>query len=92
MREPTNTTAEILTLNGSKIAIKARPDDSDNNPSGWSIIAFAPSASIRCVRAHQPKHFDLFIKSVMALGESTSEELYREIEEVTHNVTMGAFR
>ncbi len=92
MREPTNTTAEILTLNGSKIAIKARPDDSDNNPSGWSIIAFAPSASIRCVRAHQPKHLDLFIKSVMALGESTSEELYREIEEVTHNVTAGAFR
>ena len=37
------------------------------NPSGWSIIAFAPSASIRCVRAHQPTHLALFIRSIIGL-------------------------
>lgn len=92
MKEPTDTTAEIMTLNGAKIAIKARPDDNDMNPSGWSIIAFAPSASIRCVRAHQPKHLSFFIKGIMGLGGSDSDELYREIEEVIHNVTQGTFR
>ena len=69
MKEPNDTTTTIVDFdqNGS-ISIKARRDDNDMNPSGWSIIAFAPSASIRCVRAHQERHLDLFIKSILALA------------------------
>lgn len=86
MKEPDNTTSETLSIKAPpsseggepiKLSIKARRDDHDMNPSGWSIIAFTPSASIRCVRGHQIRHLNLFIRSIMALcGHSVSEEYF----------------
>jgi len=74
MKEPENTTATTIHIESPimgdeqiPVALKAKKDDHPMNPSGWSIIAFAPSASIRCVRAHQPTHLALFIRSIMAL-------------------------
>tara|TARA_R100000995_G_C3435288_1_gene100515 strand:- start:131 stop:415 length:285 start_codon:yes stop_codon:yes gene_type:complete len=94
MKEPKNTTAEVITLNNASISIKARRDNDDMNPSGWSIIVFAPSASIRCVRAHQPRHLNLFIWSILALaGEPNIDpRKYKLVEETIHNVTDGEFK
>tara|TARA_Y100000401_G_scaffold28292_1_gene20518 strand:+ start:23335 stop:23697 length:363 start_codon:yes stop_codon:yes gene_type:complete len=82
MKEPENTTATIIQVPSPSaggepisVALKAKKDDHPMNPSGWSIIAFAPSASIRCVRGHQPRHLSLFIRSIMALcGHRVSVE------------------
>lgn len=114
MKEPEDTTSEVLLIPPAdmfaedpsgppvKLSIKARRDDHDMNPSGWSIIAFTPSASIRCVRAHQIKHLGLFIRSIIALcGHRVSQEyshtaeemkLYSEIERVIHKITQGEFK
>jgi hypothetical protein len=102
MKEPENTTATVVTINESPISIKARADDNEMNPSGWSIIAFAPSASIRCVRAHQPKHLDLFIKSILALAghwqldynltSATYSSSYKATENAIHKITQGKFK
>ena len=96
MKEPNDTTTTIVDFdqNGS-ISIKARRDDNDLNPSGWSIIAFAPSASIRCVRAHQERHLDLFIKSILALAGLNGQEYttdYEATEEAIHKITSNSFR
>ena len=95
MKEPSNTRAKVITLNEATISIKARTDEDDMNPSGWSIIAFAPSASIRCVRAHQQRHLDLFIRSILALSGETGfsdSSNYKYIEETIHEVTDKAFK
>jgi hypothetical protein len=97
MKEPKNTHAHVVLINNMKVAIKARRDDDDMNPSGWSIIAFTPSASIRCVRAHQPKHLDLFVKGVIALtggdaGPRLPSSSYQiDLTEIVHDITGGVF-
>ena len=101
MREPSNTTAAVIDVNGVKLALKARPDNSDMNPSGWSIIAFAPSASIRCIRGHQPKHMELFIRSIMTLAgvavsldefwQPSEQASFDEIKKAVHRITDHTF-
>jgi len=99
MKEPENTTTTVVEINNMSIALKARVDSSEMNPSGWSIIAFAPSASIRCVRAHQPQHLDLFVRSIMALSGVTSDTItsggrliHKEITNGIHKITNGTFQ
>tara|TARA_R100001440_G_scaffold24346_2_gene39708 strand:+ start:7036 stop:7323 length:288 start_codon:yes stop_codon:yes gene_type:complete len=94
MKEPKNTRSKILEINGISINVKAVEDDSDSNPSGWSIICFAPSASIRCIRAHQKKHLDLFIRGILALtGETgfSGSPNYNWVERTIHQVTDRTF-
>tara|TARA_R100000664_G_C2759082_1_gene148495 strand:+ start:3486 stop:3770 length:285 start_codon:yes stop_codon:yes gene_type:complete len=93
MKEPENTTAAILEINGVKLALKARPDDNDMNPSGWSVIAFAPSASVRCVRAHQRKHLEFFIRCVVTLSglPPNDPDAFEKIEEELHRITRYEF-
>jgi len=91
MREPRDTSSIVLYFDDTKVSIKARRDDSDVNPSGWSIIAFTPSASIRCVRGHQDKHLDLFIKSIISLANTYMWDSYEQIEEAIHKVTDREF-
>ena len=74
MKEPENTTATNIYIESPimgdepiSVALKAKRDNHPMNHSGWSVIAFAPSASIRCVRAHQPTHLALFIRSIIGL-------------------------
>lgn len=96
MKEPRNTLTKTLHINDTKLSLKARVDDSDVNPSGWSIIAFTHSASIRCVRAHQVKHLDRFIHAIAALCYDTSQNeemlhyeetlaIYDALMEITNN-------
>ena len=93
MKEPANTTVATIDINEYTISLKARPDDNQMNPSGWSIIAFAPAASIRCVRANQKRHLDLFIRSILALVGDTSLDPrhYKQVEETIHRITGGEF-
>tara|TARA_B100001287_G_C22634466_1_gene506849 strand:+ start:574 stop:879 length:306 start_codon:yes stop_codon:yes gene_type:complete len=93
MKEPENTTAAVLDINDFSLSLKARPDENQMNPSGWSIIAFAPSASIRCVRAHQINHLDLFIKSILALVGDTHmvDTHYELVLDTIHRITGGVF-
>jgi hypothetical protein len=100
MKEPENTTATIIQVPSPSaggepisVALKAKKDEHPMNPSGWSIIAFAPSASIRCVRGHQPRHLSLFIRSIVALcGHHTTDTvLYNDIEAGVHKITQGEF-
>jgi hypothetical protein len=96
MKEPTNTQTKTMHINGTKLSLKARVDDSDVNTSGWSIIAFTHSASIRCVRAHQVKHLDRFIHAIAAICYDTSQyeemlhyeetlAIYDALMEITNN-------
>tara|TARA_R100000654_G_scaffold6209_6_gene16493 strand:- start:1652 stop:1948 length:297 start_codon:yes stop_codon:yes gene_type:complete len=93
MKEPKNTTAAVIDINDFSLSLKARQDDNQMNPSGWSIIAFAPAASIRCIRAHQKRHLDLFIRSILALvGDvSLDPRHYRLVEKTIHQITNGVF-
>jgi len=94
MKEPDNTTSVIIDINDRTLSLKARQDDNQMNPSGWSIIAFAPAASIRCVRANQKRHLDLFIRSILALVGDTSPDPrhYEQVEEAIHQITGGEFQ
>lgn len=93
MKEPEDTSTTVIEVGDTHISIKAKPDDHDNNPSGWSIIAFSPSASIRCVRAHQEKHLNRFILGILAMSGSSYEEqnskLFRKVREGINTVTKG---
>jgi|TARA_R110002051_G_scaffold151890_1_gene224495 hypothetical protein len=98
MKEPQNTTTAVVDVNNISLSLKAREDTSEMNPSGWSIIAFAPSASIRCIRAHQPQHLDLFVRSIMALSGISSDTItsggrliHREITNAVHKITGSVF-
>jgi len=101
MKEPENTSAAIVEIGSTRIAIKAKRDSHAMNPSGWSIIAFAPSASVRCVRVHQPEHLELFIRSIMALAEGYVNPLdhrsdsewkhHTRISDAIHQITEGEF-
>jgi hypothetical protein len=95
MKEPEDTTTTIIDVGDTHISIKAKPDDHDNNPSGWSIIAFSPSASIRCVRAHQEKHLNRFILGILAMSGSSFEDeqskLFEKVRDGIHTVTKGSF-
>ena len=95
MREPHDTKTKDLYFGNTRISIKVREDHSDVNPSGWSLMAFAPSASIRCVRGHQPKHLDLFVESILVLADVEGEEHYDAVYDLIMNtiykLTNGAF-
>lgn len=88
MKEPTNTQTKTLYINDTKLSLKARVDDSDVNPSGWSIIAFTHSASIRCVRAHQVKHLDRFIHAIAALCYDTTQTNDEDMLNLEESVTI----
>jgi hypothetical protein len=94
MKEPHDTKTKDLYFGNTRISIKVREDHSDVNPSGWSLMAFAPSASVRCVRGHQPKHLDLFIESVLVLadvdGDENNDAVYDLISNTIYKLTDGA--
>ncbi|MBO00869.1 MAG: hypothetical protein CL438_09455 [Acidimicrobiaceae bacterium] len=46
------------------VEIKSKRDK--DAPSGWSIIAFTPSCSIRCTRAHDDVWFSNFACAIIA--------------------------
>lgn len=60
-----------ISINGFDVTIKAKQDD---NPSGWAVIAFTPSCSIRCMRTHRENLLQWFCDAVAAACDSFEEE------------------
>jgi hypothetical protein len=96
MNEPMNTfTADLMIesdyFDGDKIklSLKSKRDNHINNPSGWSIIAFSPSASIRCVRGNQAKHVDIFIRTLQTLIGNHDELVFFEIRDAIARITQA---
>jgi hypothetical protein len=57
--------------------IKSKRDAS--HASGWSVIAFTPSSSIRCVKCHRDDYLSCFAASIIAAcgGEWSPEQAQR---------------
>lgn len=56
------TTAEIQ-IGDTIVEIKSRRED---NASGWSIIVFTPTGSLRCVRPHISTVLNRFVDAIVA--------------------------
>jgi len=57
--------------------IKSKRDSS--HASGWSVIAFTPSSSIRCVKCHRDDSLSYFAASIIAAcgGDRSPEQIER---------------
>ena len=56
------TTTEIR-IDNTLVEIKSKRDK--DSPSGWSVIAFTPACSIRCVRVDDWEWFKRFIRAII---------------------------
>lgn len=76
----TVTEVELPTPEGPVVAeIKSKRDNSV--ASGWSVIAFLPSCSIRSIKCHRPDNLTLFAEAIVAAsGAEWSGELAEEVE------------
>ena len=71
---------EIKSCDGNAITIaeiKSKRDAS--HASGWSVIAFTPSSSIRCVKCHRDDSLSYFAASIIAAcgGDRSPEQIER---------------
>lgn len=68
-----NTVVEVE-VDGEVIEIKSKRDD--RHVSGWSVIAFTPSCSIRSIKCHRPDLREAFTDAIVAsvTEEPTDEE------------------
>ena len=57
------TTFEI-NIDGTLVEVKSKRDK--DSPSGWSVIAFTPACSIRCVRLPDRDWFNRFRDAIIA--------------------------
>ena len=57
------TTFEI-NIDGTLVEVKSKRDK--DSPCGWSVIAFTPACSIRCVRLHDRDWFNRFCDAIIA--------------------------
>ncbi len=73
------TTAEIQ-IGEVVVEIKSRRED---NASGWSIIVFTPTGSLRCVRPHIGKVLQRFVDSIIASVDRKHLESESLINETT---------
>jgi len=57
--------------------IKSKRDPS--HASGWSVIAFTPSSSIRCVKCHRDDYLSCYAEAIIAAcgGECSPEQVER---------------
>tara|TARA_R110002020_G_scaffold58263_1_gene159719 strand:+ start:1225 stop:1485 length:261 start_codon:yes stop_codon:yes gene_type:complete len=73
------TTAEIQ-IGDAVVEIKSRRED---NASGWSIIVFTPTGSLRCVRPHISMVLQRFVDAIVA----SVDRKYLESESVINDTT-----
>ena len=57
------TTFEIK-IGETLVEVKSKRDK--DSPSGWSVIAFTPACSIRCIRLHDRDWFNRFRDAIIA--------------------------
>lgn len=64
-----NPTAISLDINGYDVDIKSKREGGR-----WSVIAFAPSCSLRSGKTHRPNLLDMFCEAVLAACDSDSDK------------------
>jgi hypothetical protein len=86
MNERTTTSFEI---NGIEIEIKSRRES--GSPSGWAVIAFTPSCSIRSTRIHLPSKLTSFAMAIVAsasAGTLLDHKNITRVEEEIRSITL----
>jgi hypothetical protein len=68
-----------LEINGTEIEIKSRREG--GSPSGWAVIAFTPSCSIRSIRIHLDSKLAAFA-SAIAASVSPSYSYISDVEAI----------
>jgi hypothetical protein len=73
-------------IEGVVVEIKSRRDTS--HVSGWSVIAFTPSCSIRSVKTHRPDFLDDFARAIVAsvYDGMRYEEFAQEVAEAVKSI------
>jgi hypothetical protein len=85
MNERTTTSFEI---NGTEIEIKSRREA--GSPSGWAVIAFCPSCSIRSTRIHLPQKLTSFATAIAASADGILlKENVSIVEEEIKSITIN---
>ena len=56
-------TVTEVRIDSALVQIKSKTDK--DAPSGWSVIAFTPSCSIRCTRVHDYTWFACFVRAII---------------------------
>jgi hypothetical protein len=68
------TVSEVRVANA-LVQIKSKVDK--EAPSGWSVIAFTPSCSIRCTRTHDQQWCECFVRAIIeAAGAMEEAQIY----------------
>lgn len=84
MNEKTITSFEI---DGTEIEIKSRRES--GSPSGWAVIAFCPSCSIRSTRIHIPQKLTNFASAIAASADGIlSKKNVRIVEDAIKSITL----
>ncbi|MFN4909385.1 MAG: hypothetical protein ACK5H0_10185 [Bacteroidota bacterium] len=84
MNERTTTSFEI---NGTEIEIKSRRES--GSPSGWAVIAFCPSCSIRSTRIHLPSKLTSFATAIAASVDGILlKESVAKVEDEIRSITL----
>lgn len=76
-----------IDINGVDVSIKSRPEN--DNVSGWAVIAFTPSCSIRCAKIHREEHLTTFSETIAAAAGSFDEEDAETIREAILSITLN---
>ena len=84
MNEKTITSLE---LNGTEVELKSRRES--GSPSGWSIIAFTPSCSLRTTRIHLPSKLTAFASAIAAAVDDYEDESVTIIEAAIKSITLN---
>ena len=84
MKEKTVISIEI---NRTEVELKSRREV--GSPSGWSLIAFTPSCSLRTTRLHLPSKLTCFASAIAAAVDDYEDESVTAIEEAIKSITLN---
>lgn len=77
------TTFEIK-IGDTLVEVKSKRDK--DSPSGWSVIAFTPACSIRCIRLHDRDWFNHFRDAIIAAAGVTWNSNTEEYKQLFDNL------
>ena len=81
-------TVTEVRVDNALVQIKSKTDE--DAPSGWSVIAFTPSCSIRCTRVHDYTWFACFVRAIIeAAGTDDyddSQHYFKRVAEAVQSI------
>lgn len=57
--------------------------------SGWAVITFTPSCSIRCDKIHRPHLLEAYAETISAAAGSYEDEDVKKIKEAILSITFS---